>query len=798
MKNKLKNLKIIFFLLIFLPIKYVWSMQFTPNKNESLSSQISKTTENDKLDAPLLKPASEELHEKKVVKADDSLQKAEPLKEIKNVTQKKELSDVKIEEKKFELNFENVALKNVLDYISEIFDVTFLPDDAVNDERKIKGVGDVKINFRSNRPFAKSQIWDFLDLILDIAGLARISMPGLPKNFYRITQVANANKANLPTFVGTNPDELPDYQRIRYLYFVQNRQASQIKDLIVRLQSKNSQVEVFQDLNVLIFTDSAYNIRTLMKIVHELDSAGLPEILSVIKLQNADAVDVAKLYESLKGKEGIFVPFQESVKRSRLTEATRVIAEPRTNAVIIFGPKESVQKLEEFIKKYVDKAVDNQTRRVHIYELNYAPAEQIANILNAATQFGADSEAAKFGGVRGGEKFLSRMYFEPEKQGNRLIIRGDPEDYKLIKKVIEELDQQQPQVAIEVFIVALDFENTKGLYSKIRNKTNETVNYQTSGAPFGPIQINTTTGSLISNLVNLATGADVGTTVVSLGKNSVWALLGALQSVTDSKIISNPFLVATNKYAATVSLGETRRVNTDQVVGGANVSVNAQGNVDANLSVTITPQINDFGIINLDVTITIDQFVTNDPLSPRYGDKTTRTIHTNTNVADKEVLALGGLIRNEYEVIETSVPLLGRIPLLGLLFKSKNTIITKQNLLVFISPRIIQSQQGLISTYTKNKSELAHEDLDYFDSFINSRDPVHKWFFQEPNMERRDMINEFMEGSASKEKDSGIYSKKLTNKKFNHDNARNISKGKSSRSSCSLMNCVKNNKRDVC
>lgn len=643
------------------------------------------------------------------------------------------------ENKKFQLNFENAALKNVLDYIENIFDVKFFSDDAIGDERKIKGVSEVKISFKSNKSLTENQIWNFLDLILENSGLARIHMPGQDLNFYRITQIATANKSNIHTYIGTNLDELPDYERIRYMYFVQNRQANQLKDLLNRLQSKNAQVEIYQDLNVLIITDVAYNIKTLMKIIKELDSSGLPEILSVLKLKSADATDVARLYETLKGKEDIFRPFGEPKKAGpRLIENTKIIAEPRTNALIIFGPKESVQRLEDFIKKHVDKELEVQATKIHVYELSYAPADQIANLLNAVTQFGAESEAARLGGVRSGEKYLSRMYFEAEKQGNRLIIRSETEeDYKIIKKVIEEIDVPQPQVAIEVFILSITLTDIRAIQSQLRNKENETLNFQTSGFFGNKVQVNTTnnSGSLITNLINLATSATQGTTVFTLGKASVWAILGILQSITDTKIIANPFLVATNKYTATVSLGETRRIQTGTILGtGTGSQGTAEfGQVDANLSLSITPQINDYGIVNLDIDVTIDNFTGSIiPTAPTAGDKTTRRIHTNANVADQEVLALGGLIRDRITVVQSGVPILSQIPLIGLLFTNKRNEIRKDNLVIFMSPRIIKPHKELISPYTLNKAERIKLMMADIDSRTNKRDPVYKWFFKEP------------------------------------------------------------------
>jgi len=725
-----------------------------------------------------------------VTAKDEPNNKKQNKKSISSFVKNKEEEKEKNKEEEFSLNFENASLKNLLDYLENLFEISFLTDDVIGDEKKQKGISEVKINFKSNKKMSCSQVWNFVDLILENAGLARIKMNGAP-DFFRITQIATANKSNLPLFVNTDLNELPDYQRIRYMYSVKNRQSTQIKDLLNKLQSKNAQIEVFQDPNVLIITDNAYNIKTLMQIAKELDSSGLPEILSVLKLKNADASDVAKLYESLKGKDDIFRPFGEARKGgSRLTENTKIIAEPRTNALIIFGPKESVTRLEDFIKKHIDKELEEKANKIHVYELQYTPAEQMANILNSVTQFGADSDAARFGGVRSGEKYLSKMYFEPEKQGNRLIVRGDIEDYKIIKKVIEQLDKQQPQVAIEVFILSINTDNTKQIASQIRNKDSSTVNFQASGFFENGVQVDTAnnSGSLITNLINLATSAVQGSTVLSLGKQSVWALLAVLKSVTDTKIIANPFLVATNKYSATVSLGSQQRIVTGQIIGsGGTPNQNEFGPVSANLSVTVTPQINDYGIVNMDIDIAVDDFIGN----PVDGNIETRRIHTNSNVADQEVLALGGLIRDRTIVTEVGTPILSRIPIIGLLFKNKRNQIIKDNLVVFMSPRIIRPSLENMSSYTKNKASRSRLMLKDVESRTNKRDPVYRWFFKEPLDFEGKVLDRFIlpsEGGKIAPVGTGI------NKKVILEECKSVPLRKRK----SLVECVENKKLGAC
>ena len=181
----------------------------------------------------------------------------------------------------------------------------------------------------------------------------------------------------------------------------------------------------------------------------------------------------------------------------------------------------------------------------------------------------------------------------------------------------------------------------------------------------------------------------------------MWALFKILETYTYSSLVSYPFLTTTNKFTARVSLGETRRVSTGTVQSNATVAT--QADLSANLTVEITPQINNDGIINLEIRIDVDTFT--DALATS-ATRNTKTIKTSANVANKEILAIGGLLQNQNQDATFEVPLLGKIPILGWFFKNKNKSKNKSNLLVFISPQIVQPMaQGGIGDYTVKKAE---------------------------------------------------------------------------------------------
>lgn len=652
-----------------------------------------------------------------------------------------------VEKNTIVFNFKNAKIKTLLDWVEKIYGVTFVPDDAVKGGSKQPGFNlddpNFKISFKTEKLLSKTEAWSLFTTFLDLAGLTIVPMP--EKGFYRVTLSANAKTLALDVFMGIDATDLPDDDvRIRYIYFLQNTTVDQVKPFLETL--KLTAVDYFNELKAVIFTDKASKIRSVMKIVYELDKATLPETIKVIRLVKADVDDVVTLYEKVAKQESPgALPMYGAKKEPTLfyfPSDVRLFGEKRTNALIILGPHEGVGRVEQFVREYIDKDVDSRESPLHKIKLNYTNAKQMADILSAVTDFDAASPAAKYGGIRAGEKYFRKMIFVPEESTNQLLINASAEDFLYIKKIIEQLDTKQRQVAIEVMIVSVDMNDAKQLGTQIRNKGNDLlgthVAFQTSGIqrPGGhsSVLVDPTTNSLMANLIQLAQGQTAGTTMLSFGTGTnIWGILKMLQTITKTNVLSNPFLIATNKYQASVATGETRRVTTAQVLSPGADPKDTKGDLDAELRVTVTPSIPSdpdvANIINLQIDISIAEFLSSagtDPQDPR----SSKQIITTANIMNKEVLALGGLIRELDEETEFSVPILGRIPLLGWLFKFKSRAKRKENLLIFISPRVIEAGSAESRDYTANKEQDAYA---FAESTVrykgDKREPIHRWFF---------------------------------------------------------------------
>ncbi len=127
---------------------------------------------------------------------------------------------------------------------------------------------------------------------------------------------------------------------------LKTRRWIRLRTIVDSMRSASSSLVVLQELKAFVLTDKAYNIKSLMNIVHELDKVTMPQAMSVLKLRRADAKEVKQLYDSLAQVDEKSVQQQRFFPGSKLpsnhyfSEQISVFAEPRTNSLILLGPAE--------------------------------------------------------------------------------------------------------------------------------------------------------------------------------------------------------------------------------------------------------------------------------------------------------------------------------------------------------------------------------------------------------------------------------------------------------------------------
>ena len=295
---------------------------------------------------------------------------------------------------------------------------------------------------------------------------------------------------------------------------------------------------------------------------------------------------------------------------------------------------------------------------------------------------------------------------------------------------------------VNMLLISVDTDSIRDIGSQIRNKNHSlignNVDFQTSGMPLAttdssPIVDNPPDG-LMANLIPLAKNQEPGAVLLSVGSaqtNGVWALFKLLQNYIGLTVISNPFLLTTNKKKARLQIGETRRAITNTFTGntGQPVANPAFADIQANLDISIVPKITPLGAIEFDLALVIDTFT--DAFNPLSANKDIRSLSTHGQIGKNEVLAIGGIVRTAKVVSIKKVPILGDIPLIGTFFKNESHTIARQNLLVLIEAEIITPKENGESPSTAKKIENTHTDLRKVEDSTQQKDPIHRVFFED-------------------------------------------------------------------
>lgn len=361
--------------------------------------------------------------------------------------------------------------------------------------------------------------WELLQTFLDLSGYSMIQ----GQNVYTITRNdERLVKDVLPVYI-VPPTSLPYSEaRIRYVYYFKNLKMSdenvrQSIDAILKEMLSPQQLVLFEPkTNAVIITDKSDLITSAMRIISELDISGFRETIEVIPLYYATATDVKAIFDALKLASSVRdqpnpqAPFLRGDAKAEASTyfpaGTVILADPRTNALIVMGRESAVLRIQEFIEEFIDIPSATGKSILHVVDLQYLDAQTFAPTLKSIVQRQIQGDQSRGQAVGSGpERFFGSgiiIQAEPtvntENQtvkditrqirgrgevvdnaktledtvysgGNRLIIAALNEDWIRIKDLIDKLDKPQSQVIVEVFIADITVDKNKLIAATNRN-----------------------------------------------------------------------------------------------------------------------------------------------------------------------------------------------------------------------------------------------------------------------------------------------------------------------------------------
>jgi len=367
----------------------------------------------------------------------------------------------------------------------------------------------------------------------------------------------------------------------------------------------------------------------------------------------------------------------------------------RTNALLVNGDRKNISLLLNMVK-FLDTALPTAQSDIHIYNLENAGAEEIAATLaNLASSIPVQKRDAKQQAQAAKSAFSERFKVVANKETNSLIVISAPQDYEKIEAIIKGLDIKREQVLVEALIVEISL-NDDQIFGFDWSALIDT--------PYDADVIASGNTGLFSE--GLQRGGLPGLTVGLLNGTlpNVYAILNANKENTNLKILSTPEIVTVDNHEATINISEQIPFLTSSRVDENNNVIQTFDYKDIGIILKLTPHINKNGYITMEIEQQIKKLVegTRTLENPSVFK---REITSKVTVKNERTIVIGGLIRDDVTNIEQKIPLLGDIPLLGLLFRKQIKQRTRTNLLVFLTPHIITEDTDIEKITEKKRGE---------------------------------------------------------------------------------------------
>lgn len=611
-------------------------------------------------------------------------------------------------------DFPNADITDVIKAISELTGKNFIIDPGISG--KITIIAPTKITV--------AEAYKAFLSALAIRGLAVVPGDG----FYKIRQATAAKKDGIDTYSGSYYPRADQFiSRIIHLKHISAEKVNTaLKNLV---SSPAGEIIPYTDTNSVIITDYGSNIDRIQRVLSSLDVPGFEEQLEVMAVKFAKAKDIAELVSKIvnKGENRNQNPggFVSGIPRTRGAQGSQggayflVIPDDRTNSLIVSGNKAGIERIRKLLKQLDFRLNPEDQGGFYVYNVRFGDAEKISATLQSVIKDttpkpnnpNPNPMISPISGVQmpTAEVFGGDVKITADKATNSLVVVSSKQDYETIKNLLAQIDSPRDQVFVEAIIMEMKasdaFSWKVGAFQFDKSG---------SGAKGG---FNTFDGTSLGDLLNPASGSGA---ILPLGGGSdkvtitqpngtsvtVPSLLGFinfLKTNSNANVLSTPQILALDNQEATIEVG-------DKVITGTQVSATAVGSIetpifdDATIKLKIKPFISPkSNTIRMEIDSQVKQISTaNTPpgLVSKSQPLATRRVTTNIVIPNGNTAVLGGLMKDDEVEKISKVPLLGDIPLLGWLFKSRQSERVKTNMLIFLTPKIIRNisdQKELLS-----------------------------------------------------------------------------------------------------
>ncbi len=511
-----------------------------------------------------------------------------------------------------------------------------------------------------------------------------------------------------------------------------------------------SQITVNDRNNTIIAKSSPENLPLIEKLIEQLDTPGQVAKIKIFPVKNGDAGALVETLRALLPAQAPGAPGTSQLSSAPDESALlplRFTVDTRGNNIMVVGSDGDLKIVEALIVR-LDES-DTMQRKSTVYQLKNSPAVDVALAINEFLRSKRVVENASPGSNNPFEQLEKEVVVVPEPVQNKLILSATPRYYDEISRLIEELDEQPPQVMIQVMIAEITIGDTdefgaevglqnsvlfdRSLLGSLLTRTNTVTTSTPAGVVTSTAQeivaaSNTPGFNFNSNdplgnsgssralssagqvgsqgLSNFSVGRSnqdlgFGGLVLSASSQNVSFLLRALQDSRRLEVLSRPQVLTLDNQQAFIQVGQ----RVPRIVSSIINQNGSQNNVqleNVGLIIGVTPRISPEGNVVMEIDaeksklgpesegIPVSVSASGSVIrSPRVD---TITAQATVSAADGETIILGGLISRSTRTEHRQVPWLGSIPVLKYFFSYDFNQLTRTELLIIMTPHVVRSQ----------------------------------------------------------------------------------------------------------
>ncbi|HLY36923.1 MAG TPA: type II secretion system secretin GspD [Candidatus Binatia bacterium] len=601
------------------------------------------------------------------------------------------------------LNFQDVELPVLAKFISEVTGRNFIVDD------RVRG----KVTIISPTRITPDEAYVVFQSVLQVKGFTTVSSGAF-------TKIVPAREA-VPAGARAGDEVVT---RILPLH---HAEAAGLVPVLQPLVSKDGLLTAHPATNSLVVVDAGGNVERIAALLADLDRPSSGRATEVVPLRFAPADDVARRLRDAGGGEG---------------GGPRVAADGRTNALVVTGTPDEIRRARA-VATQLDQPLPPGTTHVNVYHLRYADAEGLLRVLAPllglpppppspprphgsslarassrrdvgglgydggmgtaateappATPVSVQAEpSATPGGA--GIPLEAPIRVTADPATNALVVSATPADWATLKEVIAQLDVRRRQVFVEAIVLEATLDKARALGVEFRAAGDVAGGHGLAQANLGTLAGALADPTSIPGLILAAASNEKVRLPSGELVPAQTVLLTALQTDTDVNILSAPNIITTDNEEAEIVVGRNVPFVASRATSATNLAnlFTTVERHDVGITLRMTPQITAEDFVRLTLFEEVSDI---DPTAtPAVGDPnlvgpttTIRSASTEVAARDGQTVVIGGLLSDTIRTTINSVPYLGRIPVLGALFRRQDDARTKTNLLVFLTPHIIAS-----------------------------------------------------------------------------------------------------------